>query len=247
MQIYPTIELQQGRPVSLQRGRLDEPSIWHVDPLETARGFAELAGWVHVTDIDAVARRDDTNRALIEEMIRTVPGSVQVGGGMGTMERIGQWIEAGAGRVVIGQTALVNPDLVKEAAQAYPDQIVLALDVYQGKVTSGGWQETTAFDPLDVLGWFANDALAAIIVTDIDADIEESDASLSLITRVAEAARSPVIARGTIRELDDISRLKYVPQVAGTIIGRALFDKSVDLAEAVALAQPEPEKVAPFV
>lgn len=248
MQIYPTLELQGGRCVSLRRGNLDEPAIWHVDPVETAKEFVEKTGWVHVTDFDAVSRSETDNSALIEEMIRTVPGSVQLGGGMNTMDRITQWVEAGAGRVVIGQTALVNPDLVKEAALAYPDQIVLALDVYQGKVMSRGWRDTTAFDPLDVLGWFENDALAAIVVTDIDADIEETEASVSLITRVAEASRTLVIARGTVRTLDDISTLKYVPQVAGTIIGRALFDKSIDLDEAVALAQPEPEEtVAPFV
>jgi phosphoribosylformimino-5-aminoimidazole carboxamide ribotide isomerase len=248
MQIYPTLELQDGRCVSLSRGALDNPAIWHVDPVEVARNFVEKAGWVHVTDFDAVARGETDNSALIEQIIRTVPGSVQLGGGMRTMDRITRWIDAGAARVVIGQTALVNPDLVKEAALAYPDQIVLALDVYQGKVMSRGWRDTTVFDPLDVLGWFENDALAAIVVTDIDADIEEIEASVSLITRVAEASRTPVIARGTISTLDDISRLKYVPQVAGTVIGRALFSKTIDLQEAVALAAPEPEEtVAPFV
>jgi len=248
MQIYPTLELQGGRCVSLRRGGLDAPEIWHLDPVEVARDFTEKAGWVHVTDFDAVARAKTDNTALIEQIIRTVPGSVQLGGGMRTMDRITQWVEAGVARVVIGQTALVTPDLVKEAALAYPDQIVLALDVYQGKVMSGGWRDTTAFDPLDVLGWFENDALAAIVVTDIDADIEETEASVSLITRVAEASRTPVIARGTVRTLDDISRLKYVPQVAGTVIGRALLNKSVDLEEAVALAAPRPEEtVAPFV
>ncbi|MDR9426498.1 MAG: 1-(5-phosphoribosyl)-5-[(5-phosphoribosylamino)methylideneamino] imidazole-4-carboxamide isomerase [Salibaculum sp.] len=249
MQIYPTVELQDGRCVSLSRGDLENPAIWHVDPVETARGFAEKAGWVHITDFDAVARSETDNSTLIEQIIRTAPGSVQLGGGMGTMDRITRWIEAGAGRVVIGQTALVNPDLVKEAALAYPDQIVLALDVYQGKVMSRGWRDSTVFDPLDVLGWFETDALAAIVVTDIDADMEdEVEASVSLITRVAEASRTPVIARGTVRTLDDISTLKYVPQVAGTVIGRALFNKTIDLQEAVALAAPEPEEtVAPFV
>ena len=248
MMIYPTIELQGGRCVTLHRGRLDAPQVWHVDPVAMARSFAVAgASWMHVTDFDAVARHGETNEEIIRDIIRQAGIPVQVGGGMRTMERIAQWIDWGAGRVVIGTTAVWNPELVKEAAKAYPDQIVLAVDVYQGHVMTGGWTETSAYEPLDFIATFENDPLAAIIVTDIDADIEETDATVSLITRLADAARQPVIARGTIRGVDDISTLKYVPHVAGTIISRALFDKSVDLADALALAQPEPEETAPFI
>ncbi len=248
MRLYPTIELQQGRCVSLFRGRLEEPQIWHVDPVEKAREFAEVgAEWIHVTDFDAVAGAETDNAEIVESIIRQAGVPVQLGGGFRSMDRIAEWIELGAGRVVIGTAAVHNPDLVKEAAKYYPDQIVLAVDVFQGQVMSQGWTATAVYTPEDFIGWFENDPLAAIIVTDIDSDIGDADRSLALVTRLADCARAPVIARGTVRALDDISRLKYVPHVSGTIIGRALFDRSIDLAEALAIAQPAPEPRAEFI
>ncbi|RYG90693.1 1-(5-phosphoribosyl)-5-[(5-phosphoribosylamino)methylideneamino] imidazole-4-carboxamide isomerase [Loktanella sp. IMCC34160] len=248
MIIYPTIELQKGRCVSLHRGRLEEPQIWHVNPVDRARSFAAAgASWMHLTDFDAVAGNEETNADLVQEIIRAVGIPVQYGGGVKSMDQIAHWAEAGAGRIVISSAAVTQPQLVKDAAHAYPDQIVVAVDVYKGKVMSGGWRESTAFAPEDFIRQFDRDPLAAMIVTDIDADIAESDASLAMITRAAELASAPVIARGTIRSLDDISRLKYVPRVSGTIIGRSLFDRSVDLGEALAVAGAGKEATAPFV
>ena len=248
MMIYPTIELQNGRCVSLHRGRLDEPQIWHVDPVETARKYAAAgANWLHVTDFDAVAGNEATNESIVRDIIRAVGIPVQYGGGIKSREQIEHWVDAGAGRVVISSAAVTQPRLVKDAAHAHPDQIAVAVDVFKGRVMSGGWTETTAYEPDTFIASFAKDPLAALIVTDIDADIDAADASLSLITRLAGLASAPVIARGTVRSLDDISRLKYVPSVSGTIIGRALFDKSVNLSEAVAVANAGKEATAPFI
>ena len=248
MMIIPAIELQNGRCVSLHRGRLDEPQIWHVDAVERARKFAAAgAEWLHVTDFDAVAHITETNEALVLDIIRHAGIPVQLGGGMNSMEKISQWIDAGAGRVVIASAAVTNPDLVKRAAHAYPDQVVVAVDVFQGKVMSGGWKEQSAYEPDDFVSWFKDDPLAGILVTDIDADIEDSDASLAMITRLAEQSPSSVVARGTIRGLDDISRIKYVPGISGTIIGRALFDRSIVLEEALAVANAARGTTAPFI
>ncbi len=247
MMIYPTIELQNGRCVSLRRGRLDEPEIWHVDPVERAARFGEAgAEWIHITDFDGVAG-EDTNRDLLIEMIQTAKVPVQLGGGFKSLDGISEWIDLGVGRIVLSSVATVNPQLVKQAAKLYPDQIVLAVDVYQGAVMSGGWRHKTSFKPDEFIDSYNDDPLAAVIVTDIDADIDEHLATLSLITWLADCARAPVIARGTIRTLDDLSRIKYVPKVSGAIIGRALFDRSIDLGEALALARTPAGRVAEFL
>lgn len=236
MIIYPTIELQKGRCVSLFRGRLEEPQIWHVDPIEKAVEFAHAgAEWIHITDFDAIAGQDP-NREVVDEIIRKSGAPVQLGGGFRSLQAIEAGIRRGAGRIVLGTIALLQPDLVKQSAKLFPDQIVLAIDVYQGRVMSDGWRQTSSFEPEEFLGTFENDPLAAIIVTDIDADLEETEDSLALITRLAALANAPVIAGGLARSLDDISRLKYVPFVSGAIIGRALFDRSVDLKAALDLA-----------
>lgn len=247
MIITPCIELQNGRCVSLHRGRLDEPHVWHVDPVETARNFADAgAEWVHVTDFDAIAG-DQRNTDLIQDIIRHSGASIQLGGGFRTLHRMTEWIDRGASRIVIGTLAVIAPDMVKQAAKMYPDQIVIAVDVFEGKIMSDGWRTPSAITPEAFIKTFDKDPLAAIIVTDIDADIEEADDSLALVTQLAGIATAPVLARGQSRTLDDLSRLKYVPHVAGAIIGRSLFDHSIELNAAMALANQAPEEVAPFV
>lgn len=238
MQIYPLIELLDGRCVSLYRGRTEEPQIWHVDPVKRAQEYAEAgADCIQITDFDAMSG-DHRNDEVIREIIRTVGVEVQIGGGFKTLERIAEWIDHGAARIVVGSLAVYQPELVKEAARLHPGQIVLAVDVFEGQVVSDGWKNKSAFDASTFLGKFQGDPLAAIVITDIDADIGDAEDTLALITQLAGEANAPVIARGTISEIDDVSRLQYVPHVSGTIIGRALFDRSVDLGEALTVAQP---------
>ncbi|WP_101068954.1 1-(5-phosphoribosyl)-5-[(5-phosphoribosylamino)methylideneamino] imidazole-4-carboxamide isomerase [Roseovarius salinarum] len=247
MIIYPTLELHKGKCVSLTRGRLEEPVIWHVDPVETARGFAEAgASWMHVTDIDALLGEGD-NADLIEEIIRAAGIPVQLGGGFRSRERVEDWIDRGAGRIVIGTMAAHDPDLVRELAKLHPDQIVLAVDIFEGHVMTEGWRSRSAFTPEDYVKAFDSAPLAGIIVTDIDADIEETDGALGVISGLAAETRHPVIARGTVRSVDDVARLKYVPNISGTLIGRALLARDVDLAEALEMARPEPEPTADFL
>lgn len=242
MILYPTIELMNGHPVSLHRGRVEEPQIWHVDPVERVREWAAAgAEWFHCTDLDAVSGKGNNN-ALLEELILKAGIPMQLGGGFRSMEAIATWIDKGAGRVVLGTIAVTQPQLVREAAKRFPDQIVVALDVYRGKVMTHGWKEATAYDPEEFLGWYEGSPLAGFIVTDIDADIGDSDGALALFSRLGKVTRAPLIARGTARRLDDISRLKYLPHISGAVVGRALFDRAIFIEEALAVcAAPAPK------
>ncbi|MCZ4352963.1 1-(5-phosphoribosyl)-5-[(5-phosphoribosylamino)methylideneamino] imidazole-4-carboxamide isomerase [Roseovarius aestuarii] len=246
MIIYPTLELFNGKCVSLTRGRLDEPVIWHVDPIETARGFAEAgAEWMHVTDINAL-RGDGDNNDLTLEIIRAAGIPVQLGGGFRSRDQVARWVDHGVGRVVIGTMAAHDPDLLRALAKQFPDQITLAVDIFEGAVMTDGWRSRSSFTPEAYVAAFDDAPLAGIIVTDIDSDIAERDASLSVITALAASTRHPVIARGTVASVDDVARLAYVPNIAGTLIGRALLSKDVDLAKALMVAQTGTEPVAEF-
>ena len=247
MILYPTIEILNGKCVSLNRGRMDEPSIWHVDPVAKAAEFAELgAEWMHVTDFNALDG-DDSNAELIGEIIRTAGIPVQLAGGFRTMERIEHWIDQGVGRIVVSTAAVKNPDLVKQAAKFYPDQIVLSLDVFNGRILTDGWREESMFSPETFLEAFEGVPLAGVVYTDVNADIDGLEVATSEISNVASKTRLPVIASGLVRSLDDLSTLKYAGQVSGAIVGKALFNKSVDLAEALAVAVPQAEKTAEFI
>ncbi|MBO9472011.1 1-(5-phosphoribosyl)-5-[(5-phosphoribosylamino)methylideneamino] imidazole-4-carboxamide isomerase [Shimia sp. R10_1] len=247
MMIYPTMELLDGRCVTLDKGDLDSPQIWHVDPVETAKGFAASgAEWMHLTDFNAV-QGSDQNAELVEEIIRGAGLPVQLGGGMRSREQVEHWIEKGAGRIVLGTLAAYDPNTAIELAHAYPDQIVLAVDVWQGQVMTEGWRKAGAFDPIAYVNAFSEAPFAGIVVTDIDSDMSDVEAQLGLISGVAEQSRWPVTASGVVRGGDDIARLKYDPNIQGVLIGRALFRKSLTVEEALDVAKPEPEAVAEFL
>lgn len=246
MIIYPTMEIQNGHCVTLEKGRLDEPMIWHVDPLETAKGFAASgAEWMHLTDFNAL-EGDHSNEELVTEIIRGAGLPVQLGGGMRSREQIEHWIDKGAGRIVVGTLAARDPHLVRELAKLHPDQIVLAVDVWQGQVMTEGWRESGAFEPAAYIEAFGDAPFAGIIVTDIDSDMSDVEAQLGLISSLAEKAKAPVIASGVVRKADDISRLKYIGNISGALVGRALFRKTLTLEEALETAQPVPEPIAEF-
>lgn len=246
MLIYPAIEVQDGRCVSLEKGRMDEATVWHVDPVETARGFAAAgAEWMHLTDFDGIVG-SNRNVGLVEEIIRAAGIPVQLGGGFRSRDAVERWIDKGAGRIVIGTLAAQEPELVRQMAKYHPDQIVLAVDVWRGQVMTEGWRSSSAFTPEDFIHAFDGVPLAGIIVTDIDSDVDDVDAQLGLISGLARASRTPVIASGVVRTVDDIARLKYIPNISGALVGRALFRKTVDLAAALAMARPSSEPVAEF-
>lgn len=247
MILYPTMELLNGHCVSLPRGRVEEPSIWHVDPVAKAQEFAHAgAEWMHVTDFDAM-QGSNVNRELILEIIRGAGIPVQLGGGFRSRDRIEEWIDLGAGRIIVGTLATQNPHLVKELASRHPDQIVLAVDVLKGQVMIDGWRTQSAYTAEGFLDSYADTPFAAVIVTDVGADVGSGDASLGMISALAERTQLPVIASGIVRTLDDISRLRLLGEVSGAIVGRALFNKTIDLGEALKQARPGRAHVAEFI
>ena len=247
MMIYPTMELLDGRCVSLTRGRIEEAAIWHVDPVETARSWASAgAEWMHLTDFDGVDGREG-NGELVAEIIRTVGMPVQLAGGFRSSESVARWIDRGAGRIVLSTLAARDPMPVKALAKAHPDQIVLSVDVWKGRVMIDGWREKSAFTPEDFIRAYNDAPLAGIVVTDIEGDIGDYDAQLGVVSGLAEIARAPVIASGVVRSLDDVARLKYVPNISGALVGRALFQKSVELKDVLEVAKPETQPAAEFI
>lgn len=247
MILYPTIEIQNGRCVSLTRGRIEEPSIWHVDPVAKAQEFAQAgAEWLHVTDLDAV-KGSNANRDIVQKIIMGAGLPVQLGGGFRSRGRIEEWIDFGAGRIVISTLAAQEPAMVKDLAKRHADQIVLSVDVWKGQVLTEGWRKTSALSPEAFVDAYAGTPFAAIIVTDVDADVGDTDGSLGIIAALADRAKVPVIASGVVRTIDDIARLKYLRTISGALVGRALFNKTIDLHEALLEARTSTEKVADFI
>ncbi len=247
MIIYPDIELQKGRCVNLVGGRMESPLVYDVDPVEAACEFVrEGAEWLHVVDLDAVFNVGN-NTGIINEIIRKSGASVQVAGAIRSMDKVHRWIDAGASRVVVATAAVKTPHFVKEAATAYPAQVVVSVDARGGKVVVAGWRETTSFTPVEFARAFSDVPLAAIIYTDIDRDEEAPESNLSHTTELAAKVHTPVIASGVVKSLEDISTLKYLPNISGAITSRALFGGVFTLTEALAIAIAPPEPIASFI
>lgn len=248
MILYPAIELQNGRCVSLVRGRIEEPEIWHVDPVAKTKEFVALgAEWIHVTDLDAV-RGLNTNRALLQEILKAageVP--VQLGGGFRSAARVEDWFHQGAERIVIGTLGVQMPSVVKELVYRHPGKIALAVDVWKGKVLVDGWRTSSTYTPEALVEAYGDTPFAALIVTDVDADTAGTEASYSMLATLADMVKVPVIASGAVRTVDDVARLKFASRVAGSLVGRGLFNRTVDLAEALAEARADAGTVAAFV
>ena len=237
MIIFPDIELQNGKCVNLVRGQMDKPVVYKKAPVKAAKDFQdEGAQWLHVIDLDAVGRLENDNHELVCEIIKAVHIPVQVAGGISSMSHVEWWLDHGAGRVVIGTAAVKDPHFVKEACTRFPGKVVVSVDARGDRVMIEGWKEETAFTPLEFARQYETDDIAAIIFTDIDRDDDMPESSLATTTDLATKLIVPVIASGPVKTLDDISTLKYLPNIAGAITGRALFGGAFTLGEAIEVA-----------
>ncbi len=238
MVIYPDIEIKGGSCVTLVRGEMDKPTPLGRSPMDLAKEYVDGgAEWLHVVDLDRVAGDGDDNDSDVSQILGAFSVPVQVGGGIQTMVRARELAEAGATRLVVGTAAVANPSFLRELVTAFPRRVVVSVDVWKGKVAIHGWRTTTSYDPAQYIRLLAGLDLAAIILTDIDRDVDLPDSSLALTMQVAVEAKVPVITSGTIKTLDDISKVRFLPNIDGAVVGRALTSGAFTLAEALEVAR----------
>jgi len=236
MMIFPDIELMDGKCVGLTRGEFDNAKYYDIDPLDQAKAFAAAgAQWIHVVDLDGVKQGGRHNADIITSIIDAVDIPVQVAGGIRTLATIQWWIDHGATRVVLGTAAIMDRHLVMEACAQYPGKIAVSVDERGGAVMIDGWREAASVSAMDVARQLQDAGVSAIIYTDIDRSDDLPDSSFAKTTEMARQLSVPVISSGTVRSLDDLSTLKYLPNISGAIVGWALFEEIFTLDEAIAL------------
>ena len=237
MIIYPDIEIQGGKSVNLPRGLREDPVTYDVSPLEAAHWFQDSgAEWLHIVDLDGVFQGGRHNAELICKIIEETKIPVQIAGGIRTENDVDWWFDHGAKRIVLGTMSVKNQDLVQKVCFRYPGKIVISIDQKGGYALIDGWKTRTSFIPLDLARNFENIGAAAIIFTDIDRFENLPESSFSATTEIGTQLRIPVISSGMVHTLDDVSYLKYLPNISGAIIGQALFSGEVKLEDAIAIA-----------
>ncbi len=244
MILFPAIDLKDGQCVRLKLGDMEQVTVFNDNPADQAIAF-ENAGfeWLHLVDLNGAFAGRPVNADAVEAILAAVDIPAQLGGGIRDMRTIGDWLERGIRRVILGTIAVRDPELVKQACKAFPGQVAIGIDARGGRVAVEGWAETSELSAIDLARRFEDAGAAAIIYTDIDRDGVLKGLNIASTLELANAVSIPVIASGGLASMDDIRRL-LEPDCAileGAISGRALYDGRVDWEEALALIEAAKE------
>ena len=248
MLIIPEIQLQDGKVVT--RSSIEGSSTIHdITPQKALEKFTTGgAQMIQIVDVDAARSQPGNNIEVIQALINQTDVPVQVAGGIRTMTQINDWFEVGAARVVLGTIAITDTPLVVEAANRHPGGIIVHLATRDGYVMIDGWKTQTAFQSKDLIRDLQMTGIAGVVHKDtenLDVDFAEA---LALTEELSHDVSIPVYSSGTVRTLDDISRLRYLPNINGAVISHALISDDISIEDAIQVAKEketplEPESI----
>jgi phosphoribosylformimino-5-aminoimidazole carboxamide ribotide isomerase len=231
--VYPAIDLRGGKCVRLKQGDFDRSKEYDADPVERAREWERQgASVIHVVDLDGAEMGSPAQLDLIERMADAVNVPLQVGGGIRTLKDLRSVQEAGAKRVVMGTAVVGDRDMRLSAVEAAGDSLVVAVDAREGIVATHGWRQSSGISVLDLAEELTTDGVASVLYTDVARD--GMDAGAALETTASVAGAIPTIASGGVRGVEDVAALSRTPGVVGAVVGTALYERRVTLAELMA-------------
>ena len=243
MELYPAIDLRDGKCVRLRQGDYAQETVYGGDPVAIAQEFEEDgARWIHVVDLDAARTGRPENRDVVAEIAAQVGIPVQSGGGIRDEFSAEALLERGVARIVIGTAALEQPRLVRRLASRHPGRIAVGLDARSGEAAVRGWTEGSGVTVLEAISWFDDAGVAAFIVTDIARDGMLTGPDVEGLAAVLEKTRAEVIASGGVGSLDDLSALAALEMagrsLGGVIVGKAIYEGVFTVSEALRVVAP---------
>jgi phosphoribosylformimino-5-aminoimidazole carboxamide ribotide isomerase len=238
MIILPAIDLLDGQVVRLRQGKLEEKTVYSDDPLAIAKRWEEEGGnCLHVVDLNAAFTGESQNFPIIKKLVRALNIPVQVGGGVRSTEVAAKFIAAGVAKIVIGTRAVDSPILLETLVNQFGgERVAVAVDAKEGKVAVKGWTEVTSVDAMDVIRTVEKLGVGTIIFTDIATDGTLEGPNIGALKKILESTTCQVVSSGGVATIEDVKELAIVPGLYGLIIGKALYDDTIDLGEAVAWA-----------
>ena len=245
MLIIPAIDIKDGRCVRLYQGEMDKETVYFASPVEAAKHWVEQgAEWLHVVDLNGAVEGRPVHKQAVAAICMGFAVSVQLGGGLRSLEAVEEALGLGIARVILGTAAYEDREFLRQACRKFPEKIVVGIDARAGRVAVKGWKENTAMDAVELAARCAADGAATIIYTDIGRDGTREGVNVQDTLRVARAVKIPILASGGVATLEDIRRLKQVEHegVAGVIVGRALYSGAFTLREALEAAGSHGEK-----
>jgi len=237
MQIWPAIDLRGGKCVRLKQGDYARQTVYGDDPAAMARRWVgQGARHLHLVDLDGARDGRLVNREAIGAIVQAVDIPTELGGGVRDEATIRELLALGMSRVVVGTKAIREPDWLRQMCVQFPEQIVLGIDAKDARVATDGWLALSDMPATELARQFASEPLAAIVYTDIATDGMMSGPNLDAMREMAAAVDLPVIASGGVASVEDVRQLAETG-VAGCIIGRALYEGNLQLADAIAAAE----------
>ncbi|MDS4070589.1 MAG: 1-(5-phosphoribosyl)-5-[(5-phosphoribosylamino)methylideneamino]imidazole-4-carboxamide isomerase [Candidatus Competibacter sp.] len=245
MLLIPAIDLKDGKCVRLRQGRMEDSTVFSDDPVAMAERWVKAgARRLHLVDLNGAFAGQPVNAQVIRRIAQTFPDlPIQVGGGIRDEQTVDAYLDAGVQFVIIGTKAVQDPHFISDLCLEYPGHVIVGLDAKNGRVATNGWSKLSKHDVIDLARMFERYGVEAIVYTDISRDGMMQGVNVEATVRLAQAVGIPVIASGGVSTLDDVRALCAVEQegIMGAIIGRALYDGAIDLAEAQRLVDPAAE------
>ena len=236
MILIPAIDLKEGHCVRLRQGNMDETTIFSDDPVSMAGKWVDQGcNRLHLVDLDGAFEGEPINADVIEEISASFPDlEIQIGGGIRSIETFEAYLEAGVNYVIIGTMAVKRPEFVTQLCSEFPGNVIIGLDAKNGMVATHGWAEESEHEAIDLARRFEDQGVAAIVYTDISRDGMMQGVNVEATSALAKSISVPVIASGGVTDMDCIVKLNEVKDsgIEGVIIGRALYERTIDLAQA---------------
>lgn len=236
MLVIPAIDLKDGKCVRLRQGLMDDSTVYGDDPVSMAQRWVDAgARRLHLVDLNGAFAGTPVNGEAVTAIAKQFPKlPIQIGGGIRSIETIEHYLSAGVSYVIIGTKAVKEPQFIAEVCKKFPNRIIVGIDAKNGLVATDGWAEVSSVKATDLAQRFEQDGVTAIVYTDISRDGMMQGVNVEATVALAEASTIPVIASGGVTNMDDIRALKKVAAkgILGAITGRAIYEGSLNLAEA---------------
>jgi len=239
MLIIPAIDIIGGKVVRLERGDFNKETVYSDDPMKIAKNWEEKgAEFLHIVDLDGAREGKIKNVAVITNIMKNIKMPCEVGGGIRDRADVDYFLKNGAARVVLGTKAFEDPDYLRKLIDNFNERIVVSCDFSGNAVVKKGWQEKTTLEPIDAVKQMRTMGVKTIVVTDINVDGTLTGPNMERLKEILGTVNISVIASGGISSLEDIRKLKEInsENLAGVIIGKALYEGRIDLKEAIEIA-----------
>ena len=232
MKIFPAIDIKDQKCVRLLKGNFDNQTTYEQSPFDQALKYKD-AGLLnlHMVDLDGALLGELVNLKIIENIIKKLNITIEIGGGIRSMNKIQAYIDIGVDKVILGSAAIKNPDFLKQACETFKGKIALGLDAKKGKLSVSGWKETINQTAEDYLKSVNSYSFSRVIYTDIDRDGTKTEPNIEETMSIAKISSAPVVVSGGISSIEDIKKIKTLNKfnIEGVIVGKAIYDGDINL------------------